>query len=386
VTISRSHRVSHRVSHRLTGLLTGLLTVAAIATAGCASDPDAAATTPGPTVTATADTPTASGSPETPTATPTDTTTAPPAFDEPGTAPVADRSHTELAELGVNELGRVLVMEWHALGDTDGRWENSLDTFRAQLRELYDKGFRPISVAEFIEGTFPIPAGTAPVLLTFDDSYKSHMYFGDDGETPAPDSVVGILEEMEREDPTWRARAHFAFYWPAPFREPDRDVIARKMTYLVEQGYDLSNHSYGHESLAALPPEGVRETLAKSEMELQTMVPGYRIRSLTLPFGEWPDPRDDAVTGTFEGHTYEHDIVLQVGFMPTRSPHHAEYDPLDVHRVQAYLPEFRKWMDWLEEDPSRRYVSDGDPSTVTYPASFADVAAPQPGFETRVYE
>jgi hypothetical protein len=91
------------------------------------------------------------------------------------------------------------------------------------------------------------------------------------------------------------------------------------------------------------------------------------------------------VRGSYDGHTYEHDIVLLVGFMPTRSPHHAEYDPRRVQRVQAYVPEFRKWVDWLDEQPLRRFVSDGDPATVTFPDVVAEDAAPMEGFETRTY-
>jgi peptidoglycan/xylan/chitin deacetylase (PgdA/CDA1 family) len=365
----------------------------ALVLGGCAagattSDPaptTPASTTPAPSTTT--DTATSAApapetrSPTTPSPTPSDVFTA------PGTAPVADLADAELADLGVNELGRVLVMEWHKLGDTDGRWENSLDTFRAQLQELHDKGFRPISVPEFVAGTFPIPAGTAPVLLTFDDSYKSHMYFGPDGETPADDSVVGILQAMERQDPTWRARANFAYYWPAPFREPDRDLIAKKMNYLVDHGFDLSNHTYNHDDLSKLTDAEVVENLAKNESELADMVgPDYRVRSITLTQGIWPNNEDLAMDGEWNGFAYHHDVAFEVGYMPTRSPHHAEYDPRDVMRVQAYLPEFRKWMDWFDEDPSRRFVSDGDPTTVTYPSNFQDVVGNTDGFDVRVYD
>lgn len=329
------------------------------------------------------------GSATTPATEPTTTDSAEPSPTptEPVASPAAPAlSDAELAELGVNELGRVLVMEWHKIQDADGRWENSLATFKAQLQELHAKGYRPISVEEFIEGTFPIPAGTSPVLLTFDDSYREHFAFAEDGVTPDPDSVVGILEAMEAEDPTWRARAHFAFYWPVPFRDTDREVIEAKLRYLVDNGYDLSNHTYNHDNLRELSDTEVVENLAKAEKELAAVVgDDYRVRSITLTQGIWPENPELALTGTWEGFTYQHDIALEVGFMPTRSPHHVDYDPTSVQRVQAYVPEFEKWMAWLDEAPDRRFVSDGDPTTVTYPASFEEVAAPRPGFEPRVY-
>ncbi len=361
--------------------LAAVLAAAALATAcstaaapGTAGAPDAASPEPAATPS-----PAAEPSPE-PEPSPT------PAA-EPSPEPAIALSDAELAELGVNELGRVLVMEWHKIQDADGRWENSLDTFRAQLDELYERGYRPISVGEFIDGTFPIPAGTSPVLLTFDDSYKEHFFFDEDGETPHPDSAVGILQAMEAEDPTWRARAHFAFYWPVPFRETDRELIERKLRYLVANGFDLSNHTYNHDNLREMSDDEVVRNLARAEKELAEVVGSdYRVRSITLTQGIWPENRELAITGTWEGFTYEHDIALEVGFMPTRSPHHVEYDPYSVQRVQAYVPEFEKWIAWLDEEPGRRFVSDGVAEVVTYPASWADVANVGDGLAVWTYE
>ncbi|MBW3561845.1 MAG: polysaccharide deacetylase family protein [Actinobacteria bacterium] len=287
----------------------------------------------------------------------------------------------------MNEIGRVLVMEWHDIGDVDSRWDNALSTFRAQLQELYDRGYRPVSVEEFATGRFDIPIGTTPVLLTFDDSYRQHFHFAEDGVTPHPDSAVGILEEMERQDPTWRALAVFSFYWPVPFRDTDRDVIERKLRYLVEHGYDLANHTYNHDDLSKLTDPKVQSNLARAEAELAAVVgDDYRVRAMTLTQGIWPQNHDLAVRGEADGFRYEHDVVLLVGFMPTRSPNHVEYDPMQVQRVQAYVPEFRKWVDWLDAEPGRRFVSDGDLDTVTFPSDFADVAAPRPGLTVRTYQ
>ncbi len=289
----------------------------------------------------------------------------------------------DLAALGVNEIGRVLVVEWHEIGARDGRWENSRETFREQIAELYERGYRPVTVAEFAEGRFPIPAGTSPVLLTFDDSYRSHLHLDDDGD-PHPDSVVGILEAFSDEHPDWRATAAFYPYWPVPFREAD--VVDEKLAWLVDNGYELGNHTHSHADLSGLPPDEVQRELALAQAEVEQRIPGYRLRSYSLTFGSWPDDRELAVGGSHDGHDYQHDLVLLVGFMPTRSPHHVEYDPTQVQRVQAYVPEFRRWVEWLDGEPWRRFVSDGDPGTVTYPAHMEDVAAPMDDRDVRVYE
>lgn len=278
----------------------------------------------------------------------------------------------DLRQVGVNELGRVIVMEWHDVADADGRWHVSRETFRRQIEELYRRGYRPVTVAEFIDATFSIPVGTTPVVLTFDDSFRSHLFFDARGE-PHPDSVVGILEDFSRRHPDWRATGAFYLFWPRPFRE--RGLVERKLRWLVRNGYELGNHSYNHDNLGVMTDQEVRRSLASLQARVAEVVPGYRMRSLALPFGIWPDRRELTREGAWEATAYRHEVVLLVGDMPTLPPTHVDFDPMQVMRVQAYPPEFRKWMDWMDARPGRRFVSDGDPGVVTYPRSLADQAA-----------
>ena len=145
----------------------------------------------------------------------------------------------------VNELGRVLVSEWHQIGaDSDGDYQNTLETFREQLQYLYDHDFRPVTTREYADGTFPIPAGTSPVLLTFDDARPDHFQWGPDGQTPDPDSVVGILEAFAATHDDWRTTGVFAYNWP-PFGDwGDDEEVARKLNYLVEQGFEPVSYTH----------------------------------------------------------------------------------------------------------------------------------------------
>jgi len=322
-----------------------------------------------------------------PTSTPS-TTSSP----SPGpTTAATEPTDTQLRDLGVNELGRVFVSEWHEIQDTDATYKTSMDTFRQQLEDLYNRDYRPISAQEFIDGTFSIPAGTSPVLLTFDDSYMEHLFFDEDG-NPDPDSVVGILEEMERADPTWRARAVFAWFWPYPFRLTEPDRIAQAFTYLIDKGFDISNHSLEHESLRDMSAAQVRENLATTEKRVADLLgrDHVEVSTLTLPFGMWPQDREAVISGEFDGYAYEHHLVFEVGWMPTRSPHHVDYDPHSILRVAAHEPwgedgDWWDWLDWMDEEPGRRFISDGDPTTVTYPSDWAEFASPRDGQDVRTY-
>ena len=351
---------------------------AAAALSGCAS------TTP-PTG---AETPAAAASPSPPLPPPTPEATASP---EPSPSPSPDPDPTptdaELAAIGVNELGRVLVGEWHVIGDEDGEYRTSRETFREQLQALYDRDYRPVTQQEFLAGTFPIPVGTSPVLLTFDDSTRGQFALDEDG-NPEPDTAVGIIEEFAAAHPDWRATAVFGFNFPDPFGDGD---FQRKLQWLVDNGYELSNHSLGHRNLSSLSGDEVVANLAENQARLHAAVPGTPVPSLTLPLGIWPDDRAAALAGTGpDGTTYQHDLVYLVGSDPNRSPHHADFDPAQIQRVPAHAvvgtgPEwFWNWLDRLD-DEGLRFVSDGDPDVVTFPADLADIADVDAPLQTRAY-
>lgn len=296
-------------------------------------------------------------------------------------------SDAELAELGVNELGRVVVAEWHVIGDTDGEYRTSRETFRAQLQDLYDRGHRPVTQAEFIAGTFPIPAGTSPVVLTFDDSTRGQFALDDDGQ-PVPDTAVGIIEAFAAEHPDWRATAVFGFTFPDPFGDGG---YATKLRWLVDNGYELSNHSLGHVNLGSMAPADVVANLAGNQALLHEVVPDAPVPSLTLPLGVHAEDPATERSGSADGTSYRHDLVYLVGAYPTHSPHHVSFDPGAVQRVPAHAvvgtgPEwFGDQLD-LVADEGRRFVSDGRADTVTYPAELADDAAvADPDLRVRTY-
>lgn len=252
-------------------------------------------------------------------------------------------------------------MEWHDVDKVDGRWTTSTETFKTQLQQMYDAGLRPVTVADFVAGRFNVEAGKTPVVLTFDDSFKSHLFFGPNGK-PDPNSVVGMLENFAASHKGWKATAVFYVYYPAPFRESA--LVSKKLHYLVDNGFEVGNHSLGHDNLSTFDDEGVQKSLGGLQKKIDETLPKYRLASLALPYGTWPKNRALAVTGDFEGKRYWHDVIFLVGDMPAIGPFDERYDPTKVMRVQAY--EFDKWMKWMQMD-GRRFVSDGDPKTIAYP-------------------
>jgi hypothetical protein len=98
------------------------------------------------------------------------------------------------------------------------------------------------------------------------------------------------------------------------------------------------------------------------------------VRTVALPLGAWPSPRSIAWRGTWGGRAYVHEGVFLVGAEPAASPFSRGFDPHAIPRIRttprgAAEPEYGSswWLDQLRNDPDRRYVSDGDPHTITFP-------------------
>ncbi len=84
-----------------------------------------------------------------------------------------------------------------------------------------------------------------------------------------------------------------------------------------------------------------------------------------------------------------------MGSNPSHSPFHTGFDSYAVPRIRSesqarasaadkhfvssyYLP-------WLQQHPQDRYTSDGNPATISFPKSFADVLAPRYASRANAY-
>ena len=106
-------------------------------------------------------------------------------------------------------------------------------------------------------------------------------------------------------------------------------------------------------------------------------MPGYKIRTMALPFGINPSPSSLAVSGSYGSTSYGPYGVMLVGANPSPSPFSGDFDPAAIPRIRsAHLPwkctQDYEWDDWqcqLEKNPGAVYVSDGDPATISFPKS-----------------
>src|SRR6266852_607044 len=120
------------------------------------------------------------------------------------------------------------------------------------------------------------------------------------------------------------------------------------------------------------PEATVRAQLAEAQAWIQRHVPDYRIRALALPYGAYPSDVSWLLRGSAKGTTYRHDAVLKVAGGAAPSPFSRAFDPVRLPRIQAIERELAHWLGYFERNPGERFVSDGDPDTVTVPAALRD--------------
>lgn len=284
----------------------------------------------------------------------------------------------EIESLPPNETGEIMILMYHEIGEPEEEWVRTPENFRQDLEILYEEGYRPVSMNDVIDGKIDIPRGTTPVVITFDDGTEGQFrYIEEDGELVIdPDSAVGIMEEFHEEHPDFGLEATFYIFYDNPFRQ--EEYVEKKLNYLVDRGFEIGNHAYSHANLGQLSPEEVEKELGKFVQRTREYVPGYEIRSLALPFGIKPDPEELAVSGSYEGTEYHHEAVLEVGYYPAPSPFHEDYNTF-LPRVRASdLQEYvdgvgiYDWIDRFKENPENRYLSDGNPNTLTVPEERED--------------
>lgn len=275
-----------------------------------------------------------------------------------------------------NELGRIMILEYHLIGYPEGEWRRTPENFQKDLEMLYANNYYPISLDSLVSGKMDVPAGKTPFVLTFDDSSEGQFRYIKKGDQLVidPASAVGIMENFKKKHPDFPLTATF-YVLPAIKKGlrlfGQEEYIQKKLEFLVKNGYEIGNHSYWHQNLGKTDDIGVQKQLALAVKEIQSYLPGYQVRSLALPFGVHAKNRELERTGVYEGIRYEHKSVMLVGSATAPSPYSVDFNPYLLERVQAgdtpWGPE--AFMKRHQKNPELLYISDGDVKTVTIPAS-----------------
>jgi peptidoglycan/xylan/chitin deacetylase (PgdA/CDA1 family) len=261
-----------------------------------------------------------------------------------------------------------LVLAYHRIDWPEDRWTRTPENFRADLEYLVIHGYYPVNLIDLATGNLGyVPRGRRPVVLTFDDSTRGHFRYLEDGSVD-PDCAVGILLATHEEyGDDWPLRATFfvllnnADEPGSPlFRQPESAV--QKLQALVDWGFEVGSHTIHHAMLSDLSDEEVAWELAVSKDRVESLIPGYEVRSLALPYGVYPKN----VALVKEGYSasadmsYRYDAVVRLGSAVSSSPLAEGFDPHYIPRIQAIQSQLDLRFPYYEQHPERYYVSGGE--------------------------
>ncbi len=268
-----------------------------------------------------------------------------------------------LLENKVNELGQIMVLMYHNIADKPGDYATTVDLFKSELQTLYDKNYVTISMSDFVSGNIDIAIGKTPVVLTFDDGSKSNFYYDENGNI-ADDCVVGILNEFYEEHPDFGKNAIF-YINGLPFGE--EELIEKKLKYLIDNGYEIGNHTYGHEELWKLNADQIVECMGKNHNQVLNLV-NYEMKHFAIPFGVRPKGDNEKLIfeGNYDGVDYNYESALNVGWNPVSSPFSNKFNKKSINRITCGEGDCRLnyWIDFFDKNDNLRYYSDGDKSTI----------------------
>lgn len=270
------------------------------------------------------------------------------------------------ASVHANELGEVPVLMYHRIvAAPKSVYDRTPADFHAELERLATENYVPVSAADFTAGTIDIPAGTHPVVLTFDDGDPSQFALTGAG-VPTPTSAVGILLAVAHEHPAFRPVATF-YVNDHPFGDPGGK---HDLPWLHAHGFDIGNHTLTHADLRTSTAAEVHTEITRMDAEIRGALPSTPPVTIALPFGLHPHQESLALRGA----GYDYRGAFLVGANPSPSPYAGSFDPLNIPRIRSEATTGEEaeygssvWLTKLAASPATRYTSDGDPAHISYP-------------------
>lgn len=273
-----------------------------------------------------------------------------------------------------NEAGKIMILMYHNIGDEEEEWVRTPANFRKDMDTLYEKGYRPISLKDYVSGNITTEQGFTPVVLTFDDGNLNNFEYQENGQVNE-ESAVGLLMGFHEKHKDFPLEATFFLYGEHPFRQ--NSLIYEKLSFIVENGMDIGNHTKDHNGFKSAGSDEIQDQIGLEAQFLKNTLnrAGYEINTLALPFGE--RPKEETLTkylasGSSNGIPYENIAVLNVGWNPAYSPYDNKFDHTSIPRIRASEVKvdhvgLYNYIDYFNNHPEEKFISDGVAEIITIP-------------------
>ena len=287
--------------------------------------------------------------------------------------------------LKVNELGNVPIMMYHGIHDvTDNKYtggnvdkdgyQRTKEAFINDLEFYYQNGYRMIRLNDYVNGIINVEAGLSPIIITFDDGLANNIKvtgLDENGDIIIdPNCAVGILEEFKKKYKDFNVTATF-FVNGGLFNQSKYNE--KILNWLVENGYDIGNHTYSHVDFTTVDKEKTVKEVGLLYNLLDKYIPNKYVNIIALPFGspydKYHENFSSIMKGIYNDKQYENIAALRVGWEAEYSPFNKSFDKTFLKRIRAYDnngEEFDIEMNF-KILKNNRYISDGDKDKITIP-------------------
>lgn len=295
----------------------------------------------------------------------------------------------QLKKDDINELGRIPVMMYHHIVNIDDNeytggnvdrdgYNRTSNAFRKDLEFYYQNGYRMVRLIDYVNGKIDVEYGKSPIVLTFDDGNADNIKvtgLDENGNIIIdPNSAVGILEEFKKKYPDFNVTATF-FVTSYLFNQGEYNEKILK--FLVDNGYDVGNHTKDHNDMTKTTEEETEYVVGYVYDKLDKIIKDKYVNIVALPFGtpylSTHKNFEHIKKSNFNGKVYETVTTLRVGWEPDTSPFSKNFNKNFIKRCRAYDnngKEFDIDMVFNSILKDLRYVSDGDPDTITVPSEY----------------
>ena len=243
---------------------------------------------------------------------------------------------------------------YHKFAAKETRYDRSFDHFRHDLQRLYDMGFRPVTMSEYLSDDLHIPPGASPVVVTLDDSNPTQFTMDDHGDVD-PDCAVGIWQEFARTHPDFPVRA--TWYVLPTVMWGQKKWAEKKVEILKDSGSELGSHTWSHPILRNLTDRQVRTEISRSLDFLAKL--GFDKVSFAYPYGIYPRHMD-----VFDGFWKNQKSYIMTGAVTcdtdiAPAPASDDLRPFKVPRVEAIdgAGGVDYWLDKIQSHKVKAFVA-----------------------------
>lgn len=222
---------------------------------------------------------------------------------------------TKVTERKANLNGKVFVVMYHHIREGSNAMFRSPSNFKKDLENLYQMGFRPVTISEYVGNRMKLSPGASPVVMTFDDAHPNQFTIRKDGSID-PKCAVGIWAEFAKKHPDFPVKGTF---YTLPVLWGQHKLIQKKIDMLRGWGSEIGNHTYNHKFLSKLSDEQVKSEISK----MNDLLVSYGVSPnmpFCPPYGEYPKNRSLVKMFKYNGKIYQHSSACMAWDSPAASP------------------------------------------------------------------